>query len=68
MDVKAYEHIVQCTFQSTNYMPVLVAHEQNQVKVMVLALMEFTARVGDRRNKPATGTEDEKQSEKHIPN
>jgi hypothetical protein len=49
-------------------MPVLVAHEQDQVKVMVVALMEFTSRVGDRRNKPATGTEDEKQSEKHIPN
>lgn len=62
MDVRPYEHIVKCIFQSTNYMPVLVAHEQDQVEVTVLALMEFTPRVGDGRNKPTTGTEDEKHT------
>ena len=43
-------------------MPVLVAHEQDQVEVVVLALTEFTPRVGDGGNKPTTGTEDEKHT------
>lgn len=48
-------------------MPVLVAHEQDHVKVMVVAVKEFTSRVGDRRNKPTIGIEDKKQSKKQIP-
>ena len=64
MDVSAYEHIVQCTFQSISYMAAFVAHEQDQVRVRAIAVMESASKVGDRRNKPTTITEDEK----HIPN
>lgn len=64
MDISAYEHIVQRTFRSTSYMAAFVAHEQDHVKVRAIALMEFASRVGDRRHKPTTITEDEK----HIPN
>lgn len=45
-------------------MAALVAHEQDQVKVRAIAVMAFASKVGDRRNKPTTVTEDEK----HIPN